>query len=636
MEVMSFYDELNHKNEDLKILNILIQVVHKSSNLAEIYNVALDSVIELENVDMAAIYLVDEEKREAVLEAHRNFPQFFIERASRIPYPIGLTWKAINASRILNIEDVQKDPDIEPAGRDLGHHSALVIPINLKEKVMGVIWFVSYKERKFNEREMNLLSTLGKQIAIVLAKAKMFEEVKKREEELKQSLIQLSKKNRYETIISTVTRSVHQSINLQDVLENAVDTMSKNIDNVDNVSIYMVEVEDFGELSRAEAVLKSHRGYPDWWVKRVRRIPYPRGFTWKTIIEGKPTYCADVDKDTVIGPAGREMGTKSYASMPIHFGGKTVGTININSLKKDAFDEEELKLLEIVAQQIVIAINNAQQAEALRQSEKALKKAKDELEMKVEERTAELRKANKQLLAEIAERRRAEEELKNSHKQLRALAARLQSIREEERKQIAREVHDELGQALTGLKIDISWLASRLSEAGVKARRHLLLDKIQSMSNLIDTTIKTVRRIATELRPGVLDDLGLVAAIKWQAQDFQKRTGIKCEFPPSVEDISLDQDRSTAVFRIFQETLTNIARHANATRINTRLRKDHGNIMLEVEDNGRGITEKEISDSKSLGLLGMKERAFLFGGKVNIIGHLKKGTIVTVLIPLRK
>lgn len=628
MEVMSFYDELNHKNEDLKILNILIQVLHKSSNLAEIYNVALDSVIELENVDMTAIYLVDEEKREAVLEAHRNFPQFLIERASRIPYPIGLTWKAINASRILNIEDVQKDPDIEPAGRELGHNSALVVPITLKERVIGVIWFVSYKERKFNEREVNLLSTLGNQISLALAKAKMFEEMKRQEEELKQNLIQLSKKNRYETIISTVTKGVHKSINLQDVFENAVDAMSKNIDGVENVSIYLVEGE--------EAIMKAYRGYPDWYVKRVRRIPYPKGTTWKTIIEGKPRYVDDAEKDTVIGPAGREVGTKSYLSMPIHFEGKTVGCININSLQKNAFDEEELKLLEIVAQQIEIAINNAQQAEALRQSEKALKKAKDELEMKVEERTAELRKANKQLLAEIAERRRAEEELKNLHKQLRALAARLQSIREEERKQIAREVHDELGQALTGLKIDISWLTSRLSEAGVKARRHLLLDKIQSMSNLIDMTIKTVRRIATELRPGVLDDLGLVAAIEWQAQDFQKRTGIKCEFTPSVEDISLDQDRSTAVFRIFQETLTNIARHANATRINTRLRKDDGNIMLEVEDNGRGITEKEISDSKSLGLLGMKERAFLFGGKVNIIGHLKKGTIVTVLIPLRK
>src|ERR1700757_563964 len=161
-------------------------------------------------------------------------------------------------------------------------------------------------------------------------------ERKRVEEALKENLAHLSKKNRYETIISTVTRSVHQSINLQDVLENAVEAMSKNIDRVDNVGIFLVEGE--------EAVMKANRGYPDWFIERVRRIPHLRGFTWKTIIEGKPLYCADVDKDTVIGPAGREVGTKSYASMPIRFESKTVGAICINSFQKNAFDEEELNL----------------------------------------------------------------------------------------------------------------------------------------------------------------------------------------------------------------------------------------------------------------------------------------------------
>ncbi len=185
-------------------------------------------------------------------------------------------------------------------------------------------------------------------------------EQKRTENALRENLAQLSKKSRYETIISTVIRTVHRSINLDEVLENAVDAMSRNIDGVDNVSIYMVEGQ--------EAVIKAYRGYPQWFIQRVGRIPYPRGFTWKTIIEGNPRYCADVDQDTTIGPAGREMGTKSYASMPINFGGKAVGAININSLRKNAFNEEELKLLEIVAQQIEIAIDNAQQAELLNES----------------------------------------------------------------------------------------------------------------------------------------------------------------------------------------------------------------------------------------------------------------------------
>jgi len=650
VEIIDFYN-----NEDLRILTSLIQAVHKFSNLEEIYRVALDSVTELENVDMAMIYLVDERKREAVLKAYRNLPEDYIERARRIPYPKGVTWKVINTGKILNIEDVQKDPDVGPAGRDMGPHGVLGIPIFLEEKVIGVIWFVSYKEYKFNEREISLLSTLGNQIAIAIsrtkqteeleqrnenlsilsaisqavhesvdlnkiyetvlditkdlrfidlvalylvegegdrreavlqiqrgypkeylkrasripypkgvtwkvitsgevvyyedtsdpsaiigpagkvlgqrallciplksgnqtigmigfssfekisftqqefdfllslgsqigtaiAKARMFEEIRRREEALRQSeeryrdlvensldlicthdlegnilsvnralikklgyesakdivgrkisdflspdvrhlfdsyintivkngearglmkvltrsgeervleysnslrtegvdepivrgrahdvternraeealrnsLAQLSKKSRYEAIISTVTQSVHKSLNLQEVLENAVESISKNIDGVDIIGILLVEGQ--------EAVLKAHRGYPDWFLKRMGRIPYPKGFTWKTIIEGKPGYAADTDQDTVIGPAGREAGTKSYISMPIHFGGETVGVININSFQRNVFSEEDLTLLEIVVQQIEVAINNARQAEALRES----------------------------------------------------------------------------------------------------------------------------------------------------------------------------------------------------------------------------------------------------------------------------
>jgi len=186
-------------------------------------------------------------------------------------------------------------------------------------------------------------------------------ERRRAEEALRESFIQLSRKNRYETIISTVTRGVHQSIDLQEVFENAVESMSKNIEGVDNVSIYLVEGK--------EAVMKVHRGLPEWFIKRAGKIPYPKGFTWKTIIEGKPRYCTDVDQDTFIGSAGRELGTKSYLSMPIRVEGKTIGCINIHSLQRSAFDKEEIRLLEIVAKQIEVAINNARQAEALRESE---------------------------------------------------------------------------------------------------------------------------------------------------------------------------------------------------------------------------------------------------------------------------
>ncbi len=339
--------DLSEKVKDLEILNTITQAVHQSLELEDVYKIALDMTTDLENVDMVMIYLVDDDRKEAVLQAQRKLTEDYIHRAGTIPYPKGITWKTINTGEIVNIEDIQKDPNIGPAGRDLGHHGVLGIPITLEEKVIGVIFFLSYKERVFDKQEVRLLSSIGDQIAVAITKAKLYKE--------------LSKKNRYESIISAVTRSVHQSINLQEVLENAVEAMNENIDVASNVSIFMAEGK--------EAVLKSYRGFPDWFMKRLKKIPYPKGFTWKTIIEGKLRYCADVDKDTIIGPAGRQLGTKSYVSIPISYEGKTVGCINVHSFQKNSFGEEEINLLETISHQIGVAIKNANQAEALRESE---------------------------------------------------------------------------------------------------------------------------------------------------------------------------------------------------------------------------------------------------------------------------
>ena len=230
---------------------------------------------------------------------------------------------------------------------------------------------------------------------------------------------------------------------------------------------------------------------------------------------------------------------------------------------------------------------------------------------------------------ERAERKRAEEQLRESREQLRALSVYLQFVREEERTRIAREVHDELGQALTGLKMNVSWLANRLPKDA-----HLLLEKSKAIAGDIDATIQTVRRIATELRPGILDDLGLAAAIEWQANEFQTHTGIQCTVTTKLRRAILDADLNTTFFRIFQETLTNIIRHAQATRTDVLLKEESGHLSLLISDNGRGISMAEISSTKSIGLLGMRERAALLGGEFKISGAPGKGTTVTVIIPL--
>lgn len=236
-------------------------------------------------------------------------------------------------------------------------------------------------------------------------------------------------------------------------------------------------------------------------------------------------------------------------------------------------------------------------------------------------------------ITDITERKRAADGLRTSREQLRNLASRMASVKEEQAMRISREIHDELGQALTGLKMDLAWLSKRLAGADEMPPAAALQEKIRFMTVLADTMIRTVRRIASELRPDVLDDLGLVAAIEWQAQEFQVRTGTRCEFAVRPQAVKVDNARSTALFRIVQEILTNAARHAKATKVVISLREAAGQLVLEVSDNGKGITDREITDTKSLGLVGMRERALAVGGDVHIQGSPGNGTTVTVRIP---
>ena len=266
-----------------------------------------------------------------------------------------------------------------------------------------------------------------------------------------------------------------------------------------------------------------------------------------------------------------------------------------------------------------------------KRAEEALRRAYEMLELGVRERTAELSEAIGILEEQIDERHRAEEELRSSQEQLRALSVRSLSVQEEERGRIAREIHDELGQALTALKIDLAWVAQRLAP-----NQERLKKKTDRMTHLVDTTVQAVRRISTELRPRVLDHLGLVAALEWQVQEFQNRTGIACMFTKNPEEITVHVEGATTVFRICQEALTNVGRHANATRIDLSLTKVGQDLVLEVRDNGMGITKEAVADPKSLGLIGMRERVLPMGGDVTIKGVRGKGTAVTVRIPIRE
>ena len=352
-------------------------------------------------------------------------------------------------------------------------------------------------------------------------------------------------------------------------------------------------VQDFGyprvtlfvvDQGGRELLLKASAGVFPSPLAPGSRIELGQGLVGWVAQHGERLVVDDVTADPRYADSCPEQVTDcSELAVPLRVSGDVVGVLDVQSPRLNAFDQNDVMVMEILADQIATAIHNAQLYEA-----------------------------------ERAARRR-----------LRNLAGYLEDARERERTYIAREIHDEFGQALTALKMDLAWLAKRLP-----ADQDGLLAKVGSMSELVDTSIHMVRRIATDLRPGVLDHLGLVASIEWQAQEFAKRADFECQLHLTDKELTLDEDLLTAIFRIFQETLTNVVRHAEATVVRIELREDDDELVLIVQDNGKGMTESQITRSKSLGLIGMQERARSWGGRVNFVATPGQGTTVTVRVPM--
>jgi signal transduction histidine kinase len=226
------------------------------------------------------------------------------------------------------------------------------------------------------------------------------------------------------------------------------------------------------------------------------------------------------------------------------------------------------------------------------------------------------------------------EELRLSRERMCVLAAHAEAVREEERSRLARDLHDELAQELTRLKIDLVWLQRRLRKPGKAASVADLATRVAEMTQMADTAIHCVQRIATGLRPAVLDSLGLCAAVEWQGRDFQKHAGISCQLSVPKEEMSVARDFATTAFRILQESLTNVQRHAKATSVKIVLRQDAGQLLLTIQDNGCGIDPEKLSDPMSIGLAGMRERTLLLGGQCAIRSRPRRGTTIKVRLPL--
>ena len=318
-----------------------------------------------------------------------------------------------------------------------------------------------------------------------------------------------------------------------------------------------------------------------------------------------------------------KLGLKASWSVPIQDRkGKPQGAIALYYTEKRKPTDEEHEILFNSSRLAGIAIEHYRADEELRTSRAQMKEL-------VDERTQDMTEAIRQLQDEIVQRMQIENSLKESNQQLQTLSSHLQTVREEERANISREIHDELGQILTTLKMEITLL----KEKGVEEDLPIQED-LDSMTQLVETTLNTVRRISAELRPGILDVLGLAEALEWQVQEFQNRTHIRIKKDIERFPLPAERDFSTACFRVCQEALTNVARHANATRVTVSFKKQNGNLELSISDNGSGIPKNEISNLTSLGLLGMRERVQNLGGKLSVKGSPKKGTTVLASFPL--
>jgi signal transduction histidine kinase len=316
-------------------------------------------------------------------------------------------------------------------------------------------------------------------------------------------------------------------------------------------------------------------------ITEVTPFKAGEGLPGRVIASAKPAWIIDVTKDPNFPRAqhAKNIGVKAAFAFPILIGDEIVGVMEFFSTQAV---EPDSKMLEIMAQ------------------------------------------VGTQL-GRVLERKRAEEGIKRSHEQLRNLYHRLELIREEERTRMAREIHDELAQVLSALKLEVSLLDKKLNKSDSS-----LQTSTQLMLKLIDTTIQTGKKLAMDLRPPLLDDLGLMEAIEWEAREYERRTGIVCEVEMKKNGFELDEERSTTLFRIFQEALTNITRHAKADKVHILIKDQNNIITLQIADNGVGISKKQLANLKSLGLLGMRERALVWGGKVDIIGVPNKGTTVTI------
>ncbi len=516
-----------------------------------------------------------------------------------------------------------------------------VTPLLSRGRVLGALG-VGLLDRALAECELEYLGTIGTLLGPALRETAAYRgaECCPSDAELKRRLAERT------TELLTTNASLEHEIADRQRMENALREQVRLASFAAGIGAALTQAEDLDDALRrcAEAMVRhlDAGAAHIWIVEPGRQLPALRASAGVEVEAGlrpchaisaiaqarRPHVTQSVQDDPLTRDArwATRRGLVAFAGYPLSVEDQVVGVMTL--LSERPFPEATLNALAGVASQLALGFTRKLASDALRATHA-------DLERRVQQRTSAL-------LEEIAERKRAEEELRESREQLRQLAAKLERVREEERTRIAREIHDELGQALTAVKLDLSSLKRLCERKGSRkgsrqAHPDALLERLGAMASLVDQTVQIVRRISTELRPAVLDSLGLAAAVEWQAQDFERRTDIRCVFRSTLDEEPIAREVATAAFRILQETLTNVARHAEAGWVAVNLGlEDQAWLALDVTDDGRGISKEALASSKSIGLAGMRERALLLGGHVQVEGRPGQGTTVRVRLPVSR
>ena len=564
-------------------VRIVTQKVHSSLDLDDVMDSAVDVMSKhIEGAQNVSIYMVEGDR--AVLKSYRGYPDDLMKKLAAIPYPKGFTWKTILESKPTYCPDVDCDTIIGHMGRELGTKSYVSMPIRFSGRATGCININSVMKNAFDQEELDLLEIVALSIEAAINNARRAEALKKSREALRENNVKLRRKNRFEKVINAVTRSVHQSLEVSEVFENAVEAIYSEVGEAQRVMIYMIENTDAKEQN-PHAVLRAQRGHPDSFIDRVKRIPYPVGATWKTIIDGKPRFVSDGDMDPHLGKAGREYGARSYISMPIKLEDDTVGCIHIHSFRKHAFNKDHMKLLDSVVRQLETAINNARKTEALRKSEEALRKTRDELEGRVRERTSELQKSNTLLIKEILERRYVENELKLS------LA---------EKDVLLKEIHHRV-------KNNLQIISSLLNLQSRKLKDEKALASFVECNN----RIRSIATLHEQLyRSKDLSRIDFRAHMRNMTNHLLRSYGMGSDHIRVVidsEQIYLDINTSIPLGLVVNELVSNAIKHGFDGRMNGEIkiefRKTHDKYTLSVSNDGIKLPEDfDISSSTTLGL----------------------------------